>query len=54
MARDFAVYPKIWGLTKPDTNIDHRRVPNLATFFRRHGETLPISSRRTTISRASS
>ena len=26
-----------------DTNIDHRRVPNLSTFFKRHGNILPIS-----------
>jgi uncharacterized protein len=33
-------YPRNWGLKKPDPNIDHRRVPNLAAFFRRHGEAL--------------
>jgi uncharacterized protein len=33
-------YPKLWGLSRPDTNIDHRRVPNLAAFFARHGKTL--------------
>jgi hypothetical protein len=32
-----------WGLKRPDPNIDHRRVPNLSTFFRRHGTTLPVS-----------
>lgn len=37
MAADFSAYPKLWGLKRPDKNIDHRRVPNLATFFRRHG-----------------
>ena len=45
MVRHFGVYPKLWGLSRPDSNIDHRRVANLATFFRRHGKTLPISSR---------
>jgi hypothetical protein len=40
MARAFHVYPKRWGLTVPDRNIDHRRVPNLATFFTRHGTSL--------------
>jgi uncharacterized protein YijF (DUF1287 family) len=30
-------HPAKWGLKRPDPNIDHRRVPNLATFFRRHG-----------------
>jgi len=37
MSVAFAAYPKKWGLTKPDANIDHRRVPNLMTFFRRQG-----------------
>ncbi len=36
-------YPKLWGLARPDPNIDHRRVPNLATYFARHGERLPVS-----------
>lgn len=40
---NFDVYPKKWGLTKPDTNIDHRRVPNLITFFTRYGEVLRIT-----------
>ena len=35
MAAAFNAYPKIWGLTRPDRNIDHRRVPNLETYFRR-------------------
>lgn len=35
MQRHFGEYSHNWGLTRPDTNIDHRRVPNLATFFRR-------------------
>lgn len=36
-------YPYLakWGLKRPDPNIDHRRVPNLATFFRRHGLAIP-------------
>lgn len=37
MKSAFGGYPKIWGLTKADRNIDHRRVPNLETFFRRQG-----------------
>ena len=37
MAAAFNAYPDIWGLTRPDRNIDHRRVPNLETYFRRHG-----------------
>ncbi len=32
------LYPKTWGLKTTDTNIDHRRVPNLETFFKRLGE----------------
>ncbi len=43
MRANFAVYPKKWGLPKPDTNIDHRRVPNLQTFFTRKGKSLPVS-----------
>ncbi|MBU2708419.1 DUF1287 domain-containing protein [Zooshikella marina] len=43
MKRAFDVYPKLWGLTKTDTNIDHRRVPNLQTFFKRHGTVLPVT-----------
>ena len=45
MKRNFAAYPKNWGLRKPDTNIDHRRVPNLATFFKRRGAALPVTRR---------
>ena len=37
MASAFKAYPQRWGLTKPDANIDHRRVPNLETYWRRHG-----------------
>ena len=43
MARNFSVYPKRWGLGKPDTNIDHRRVPNLMTYFSRMKKSLPIT-----------
>jgi uncharacterized protein len=43
MRRNFSKYPAKWGLTKPDTNIDHRRVPNLQTFFTRRGKDLPVS-----------
>lgn len=43
MRANFSVYPKNWGLTRPDSNIDHRRVPNLQTFFTRHGQSLAIS-----------
>jgi uncharacterized protein YijF (DUF1287 family) len=43
MARDFAAYPQTWGLPKPDANIDHRRVPNLMTYFKRRGKSLPLT-----------
>ncbi len=36
MRAHFRDYPSLWGLTRPDRNIDHRRVPNLETWFRRH------------------
>ena len=41
---NFQAYPKLWGLSRPDPNIDHRRVPNLRTFFSRHGASLKVSS----------
>ena len=44
MKSNFAVYPKKWGLAGTDTNIDHRRVPNLQTFFTRKGKSLPMSN----------
>jgi uncharacterized protein YijF (DUF1287 family) len=44
MKAHFSVYPKKWGLKTTDTNIDHRRVPNLMTFFERKGTVLPKSS----------
>ncbi|MEP7211009.1 MAG: DUF1287 domain-containing protein [Alphaproteobacteria bacterium] len=37
MLGSFSTYPQLWGLKRPDRNIDHRRVPNLETFFRRRG-----------------
>ena len=45
MKRNFAKYPQQWGLRGPDANIDHRRVPNLATFFGRNGKRLSITHR---------
>jgi uncharacterized protein len=44
MIANFSKYPKYWGLSKTDKNIDHRRVPNLMTFFARHGKTKPVST----------
>lgn len=37
MRRNFRAYPKRWGLARPDSNIDHRRVPNLMVYFERQG-----------------
>lgn len=45
MKANFNVYPKIWGLTRPDKNIDHRRVPNLMVFFKRHGQVKSITNK---------
>jgi uncharacterized protein YijF (DUF1287 family) len=39
MRANFRLYPKMWGLSAPDANIDHRRVPNLMKFFERRGKT---------------
>ncbi len=45
MSRNFHAYPNLakWGLSRPDPNIDHRRVHNLKTFFTRHGARLPVT-----------
>lgn len=43
MRSDFSAYPKNWGLKKPDKNIDHRRVPNLMTYFERQQAKLAIT-----------
>jgi uncharacterized protein YijF (DUF1287 family) len=40
MKGNFAAYPTRWGLKSPDANIDHRRVPNLQTYFGRKGKSL--------------
>lgn len=45
MKASFSAYPAFWGLGRPDANIDHRRVPNLETYFRRRGAALATSSR---------
>jgi uncharacterized protein YijF (DUF1287 family) len=44
MTKSFAQYPNKWGLKRPDTNIDHRRVPNLMTYFKRQGKALAITT----------
>lgn len=43
MLSDFTAYPQLWGMREPDTNIDHRRVPNLQRFFTRNGKELAES-----------
>ncbi len=43
MKKAFAAYPSNWGLKRPDKNIDHRRVPNLRTYFKRKGWELPLT-----------
>lgn len=43
MSVSFSAYPRHWGLIRPDSNIDHRRVPNLETFLTRKGARLPAS-----------
>jgi len=42
MAANFSVYPKNWGLKRPDKNIDHRRVPNLQVYLKRQGCQIPL------------
>lgn len=44
MTRAFSLYPRKWGLARPDSNIDHRRVPNLMTFFERRGKALSVTA----------
>lgn len=45
MVSNFSIYPKNWGLKKTDKNIDHRRVPNLMTYFSRKGVVKKISEK---------
>jgi len=40
MKKNFSTYPTRWGLSVPDANIDHRRVPNLMTYLSRQGKSL--------------
>ena len=42
MSTNFDAYPALWGLTAPDYNIDHRRVPNIQAYFVRMGWNLPL------------
>lgn len=45
MVANFSKYPKIWGLQRTDRNIDHRRVPNLKTYFKRRGYAVPVTKK---------
>ncbi|MCP5537068.1 MAG: DUF1287 domain-containing protein [Akkermansiaceae bacterium] len=47
MRANFSRYPRVWGLKRTDKNIDHRRVPNLQTYFQRRGWSLAISKNKT-------
>jgi uncharacterized protein YijF (DUF1287 family) len=44
MKAHFREYPRFWGLSEPDPNVDHRRTPNLQRFFVLHGESIPASN----------
>lgn len=44
MADHFDAYPALWGMTGPDRNIDHRRVPNLRRYFARIGAERPLAT----------
>src|SRR5436305_5753471 len=44
MRRNFGAYPRSWGLSRPDSNIDHRRVPNLMKYFERRGKQFPLDA----------
>ena len=46
MVRAWSTYPKEWGASRPDKNIDHRRVLNLKKYFERKGKSVPITSER--------
>ena len=45
MKTAFSKYPKIWGLSRPDKNIDHRRVPNLIAFFKRRHTSVDVAKK---------
>ncbi len=47
MKSAFSVYPKNWGLRRTDANIDHRRVLNLMTLFKRRGKSVPVTKNAT-------
>ncbi len=43
MKAAFSAYPTHWGLSRPDSNIDHRRVPNLEAYFKRKGAAVSVT-----------
>ncbi len=43
MKSNFSAYPTKWGMSSPDANIDHRRVPNLQAYFERKGKSVGVS-----------
>ena len=43
MTAAFSAYPNMWGLKKPDRNIDHRRVPNVRRYFERKGYSIAVT-----------
>ena len=45
MKKNFSKYPQIWGLSRPDKNIDHRRVPNLIVYLKRKHTTIPLTEK---------
>ncbi len=45
MQAHFSAYPNNWKLKRPDSNIDHRRVPNLETWFQRQNKALPVTDK---------
>jgi len=45
MSANFSAYPKNWGLSHTDRNIDHRRVPNLEAYLKRQGASLGVSQK---------
>src|ERR1035437_3168169 len=45
MLNHFNEYPTYWKLKKSDSNIDHRRVPNLMVFFKRHNAQIPVTQK---------
>ncbi len=45
MKKNWSAYPKLWGLKSTDSNIDHRRVPNLEVFFERNGQSLSVTDK---------